>query len=194
MPRMALPSSLLWWELGTNLPGPCPGEWLSFWTMQIQVRLDTFIELLTALLLTKSAQQVHVSNKNKNSDDIISRDTVHWTSDGFAYLYQWIYFCRIAGQFTSNLQSRACLTMPSLNVIMFYRNTQGHSGPLIILAHLCRFDPNSYDISSSFRVIWTAFFSFFFFFKERKALLALTIIIFWRYFLLWHMRTSSRAR
>ena len=32
-------------------------------SVQIQVRSDTFFELLTALLLTKSAQQVHVSNK-----------------------------------------------------------------------------------------------------------------------------------
>ena len=31
VPRMVLLSSLLWWELGTNLPGPGPGEWLSFW-------------------------------------------------------------------------------------------------------------------------------------------------------------------
>ena len=29
--RMVLLSSLLWWELGTNLPGHGPGEWLSFW-------------------------------------------------------------------------------------------------------------------------------------------------------------------
>ena len=41
--------------------------------IQIQVRSDTFFELLTALLLIKSAQQVHVSSKNKNSDDIISQ-------------------------------------------------------------------------------------------------------------------------
>ena len=31
VPRMVLLSSLLWWELGTNLPGPGPGEWLSLW-------------------------------------------------------------------------------------------------------------------------------------------------------------------
>ena len=33
VPRMMLLSSLLWWELGTSLPGPGPGpgEWLSFW-------------------------------------------------------------------------------------------------------------------------------------------------------------------
>ena len=43
--------------------------------------------------------------------------------DGFAYLYQWIYSCRIAGQFTSNFRSRACLTMPSLSGITIYRNT-----------------------------------------------------------------------
>ena len=29
--RMVLLSSLLWWELGTSLPGYSPGEWLSFW-------------------------------------------------------------------------------------------------------------------------------------------------------------------
>ena len=28
---MVLLSSLLWWELGTSLPGHGPGEWLSFW-------------------------------------------------------------------------------------------------------------------------------------------------------------------
>ena len=31
VPRMVLLSSLLWWKLGTSLPGPAPGEWLSFW-------------------------------------------------------------------------------------------------------------------------------------------------------------------
>ena len=31
VPRMVLLSSLLCWELGTNLPGHGPGEWLSFW-------------------------------------------------------------------------------------------------------------------------------------------------------------------
>ena len=31
VPRMVLLSSLLWWELGTSLPGPGLGEWLSFW-------------------------------------------------------------------------------------------------------------------------------------------------------------------
>ena len=31
VPRMALLRSLLWWELGTSLPGHGPGEWLSFW-------------------------------------------------------------------------------------------------------------------------------------------------------------------
>ena len=37
VPRMVLLlSSLLWWELGTSLPGHGPGEWLSFW--QVPVR------------------------------------------------------------------------------------------------------------------------------------------------------------
>ena len=31
VPRMELLNSLLWWELGTNLPGPGPGVWMSFW-------------------------------------------------------------------------------------------------------------------------------------------------------------------
>ena len=31
VPRMVLLSSLLWWELGTSLPGHGPCEWLSFW-------------------------------------------------------------------------------------------------------------------------------------------------------------------
>ena len=31
VPRMVLLNSLLWWELGTNLPGHGPGKWLSFW-------------------------------------------------------------------------------------------------------------------------------------------------------------------
>ena len=29
--RLELLNILLWWELGTNLPGPCPVELLSFW-------------------------------------------------------------------------------------------------------------------------------------------------------------------
>ena len=29
--RMELLNSLFWWELGSNLPGPGPGVWLSFW-------------------------------------------------------------------------------------------------------------------------------------------------------------------
>ena len=29
--RMELITLLLWWELGTSLPGPGPDEWLSFW-------------------------------------------------------------------------------------------------------------------------------------------------------------------
>ena len=168
MPRMVLPSSLLWWELETNLPGPGPDECLSFWSIQIQGRSDTFFELLTALLLTKSAQQVHVSNKNKNSDGIISRDTVYWTFDGFAYQFQWIYSCRIAGQFTSNFRSRTCLTMPSLSGITIYRSTQGYFGPLIILPR--HFGPilvvlvqihmtfRPWVIASSSQVIWTPFF------------------------------------
>ena len=145
---------------------------------------DTFIELLTAPLLTKSAQQVHVSNKNKNFDDIISRDTVHWTADVFVYLYQWIYSCWIAGQFTSNFQSRACLTMPSLSGITFYRNTQGHFGPLIIFA--CWATVPSSSFWSKF--VWhfapeslrprLRSFGPLSFFKERKALLASTIIFF----------------
>ena len=31
VPRIVLISSRLWWELGTSLPGPGPGEWMSFW-------------------------------------------------------------------------------------------------------------------------------------------------------------------
>ena len=31
VPRMVLSSSLLWWELGTSLPGHDPGEWLWIW-------------------------------------------------------------------------------------------------------------------------------------------------------------------
>ena len=40
-----------------------------------------FLGIINWSLLDKSAQQV----SNKNSSDIISRDTMHWTSDGFAY-------------------------------------------------------------------------------------------------------------
>ena len=31
VPRVVLLSCVLWWELGTNLPGHGPDEWLSFW-------------------------------------------------------------------------------------------------------------------------------------------------------------------
>ena len=55
------------------------------------MRSDTFFRTINWSPVEKSAQQV----SNKNSNDIISRDTMHWT-DGFAYLYQWIcpIFCR----------------------------------------------------------------------------------------------------
>ena len=107
-----------------------------------------FLGIINWSPIDKSAQQ----SSNKNSNDIISWDTMHWTFDGFAYLYLLIYSCRIAGQFTSNFRSRACLTMPSLNGITIYRNKLRPFGPLIILAcHFgpifCRFGPNSYDIS-----------------------------------------------
>ena len=77
VPRMELPSSLLWWELGINLPG--------------HGALEYFLRIINWSPVDKSEHQVN----NKNSKDIISRDTMHWTSDGFAYLYQWIYSCRI---------------------------------------------------------------------------------------------------
>ena len=35
VPRMVVLSSLLWWELGTSLPGPGPGEWLPFWRCRV---------------------------------------------------------------------------------------------------------------------------------------------------------------
>ena len=78
-----------------------------------------FLWIINWSPVDESAQQV----SNKNSNDIISRDIMHWTSDGFACQYQWICSCRKAGQFTSNFQSRACLTMPSLSGITIYRNT-----------------------------------------------------------------------
>ena len=46
-----------------------------------------FLRTINWYPVDKSAQQV----SNKNSNDIISRDIMHWTSDGFAYLYQRIY-------------------------------------------------------------------------------------------------------
>ena len=68
------------------------------------VAFGYFLQIINWSPVDKSAQQV----SNKKSNDIISRDTMHWTSDGFAYLYQWTYSCRRAGQFTSNFRSRTC--------------------------------------------------------------------------------------
>ena len=115
--RMELPSSLLWWELGTNLPGHGPSEWLSFWRVA-STDSDAFGYFLRIINMSPVDKSTHQASYKK-SNDIISRDTMHWTSDGFAYLYQWIYSCRLAGQFTSNFRSRACLTMPGLNPLGF---------------------------------------------------------------------------
>ena len=163
VPRMELPSSLLWWELDTNiLVNDCHSDVLPVNNTDSDA-FGYFLRIINWSPVDKSAQQV----SNKKSNDIISRDTMHWTSDGFAYLYQWIYSCRIADQFTSNFRSRARLTMPSLSGITFYRNiirpfwTPGHLachfGPVF-----CRFDANSYDNRptllshwSSSQVIWT---------------------------------------
>ena len=110
---------------------------------------------------------------------------MHWTSDGFTYLYQWIYSCRKEGQFTSNFRSRACLTMPSLSGITIYRSKQCHFGPLTILArHYGPIFVVLVQIYMTFRP-WVFVSSSqvldpppFFFFKENKALLASTIIFF----------------
>ena len=118
VPRMELPCSLLCWELGTNLPGQGPGEWLSPVNNSDSGAFGYFLRIINWSPVDKSAQQVN----NKNSNDIINRDTMHWTSDGFTYLCHWIYSCRIAGQFTSNFRSRACLTMPSLIGITIYHH------------------------------------------------------------------------
>ena len=144
-----------------------------------------FLRIINWSPIHKSAQQV----SNKKSNDI-GRDTMHWTSDGFAYLYQWIYSCRIAGKFTSNFRSRACLTIPSWSSITIYRNTlrpfwtldhfgpsfrshllsfwskfEWHFAPQPHLSHCvlvsCHFDILTFPLS---------------FFKEIKALLALIII------------------
>ena len=118
--RMGLSSSLLWWELGTNLPGQGPAEWFSFWRIaskQFSFR-GYILRSINWSPVNKSAQQV----SNKTSNEIICRDTMHWTSDGFAYMYQWIYSCRIVGQFTWNFPSRACLTMLNWSAITIYRN------------------------------------------------------------------------
>ena len=69
-----------------------------------------FLRIINWSPVDKSAQQV----SNKNSNDFISRETMHWTSDGFAYLYQCIYSCRIAGQFICNFRSRACFDYAEL--------------------------------------------------------------------------------
>ena len=42
-----------------------------------------FLRIINWSPVDKSAQQI----SNKNSDDLISRDTMHCTSNGFAYLY-----------------------------------------------------------------------------------------------------------
>ena len=47
VPRMVLLSSLLWWELGTSLPGHGPGEWLSFWRVTSNNSDDSDSEYLS---------------------------------------------------------------------------------------------------------------------------------------------------
>ena len=114
---------------------------------------------------------------------------MHWTSDGFAYLYQWIYSCRTAGQFTSNFWGCACLTMPSLSGITIYRNTlrpfwtpdifcpSFRSHFLSSWVQICmtvRPTPLSYFVLVSGHLDPLTFSLSFF--KESKALLASTII------------------
>ena len=100
-----------------------------------------FLVIIIWSPVDKSAQQVHVSNETSN--DIISRDTMHWTSDGFGFLYQWIYSCRIAG-----FRSRARLTMPSLSSTMIYRNTLGP---------FCTPDPFGPSFRSHLLSFWSKF-------------------------------------
>ena len=135
-----------------------------------------FLRIIIWSPVDKSAQQV----SNKNSNDIISRDTMHRTSDGFANLYQ----------FTSNFRS-ACLTMPSLNSITIYRNiirpfwTPDHFGPSF-RSHLLsfwskfvwHFAPPPWVIAYSSQVIWAPWLFRCLSYKKAKALLASTIIFF----------------
>ena len=97
--------------------------WLTYAVIQL---VDSFAyQVPIANNVDNSAQQVN----NKTFNGIISRDTMHWTSDLFAYLNKWIYSCRIAGQFTSNFRSCSCLTMPSLSGLMIYRNSNAILDP-----------------------------------------------------------------
>ena len=66
VPSMVLLSSLLWWELGTSLPGP--GEWLSFWRVtskqfwsdfEVQVRVDKD-------LVDAKTASAYLSSQNKS--------------------------------------------------------------------------------------------------------------------------------
>ena len=123
-----------------------------------------FLRTINWSAIDKSIQ--HLSNKNSNG--IVIRDTMHWTSDGFAYPYPWIYSCRIAGKFTSNFRSHACLTMPSWSGITMYRNilrsfwTLDHFGPSC-RSHLLsfwskyvwHFAPPTWVFESSSQAIWT---------------------------------------
>ena len=115
---------------------------------------------------------------------------MHWT-DGFAYLYRWIYSCRIADQLISNFRSHACLTLPSLSGITIYQNTlrpfwtPDHFGPSS-RSHLLSFwskfvwhfvpPPLSHCVLVSDHLDPLTFSLSFF--KESKALLASTIIFF----------------
>ena len=52
-------SSLLWWELGTSVPGPGPGEWLSFWRVTSkQFWTKTLIRLICAFVVRIWHKQV----------------------------------------------------------------------------------------------------------------------------------------
>ena len=135
---MELPSSLLWWELGTNLPG----QGLVNNSDSDLGAFGYFLRTINWSSVDKSAQRVIKIPMTS----LAGTQCCELLTD----LYQWVYSCRIAGHFTSNFWSRACLTMPSLSGITIYRNT--HFGPLIVLARhfspiFCRFGPNSYDIS-----------------------------------------------
>ena len=115
-------------------------------------------------------------------------------------MYQWIYSCRIAGQFTSSYRSRACLTIPRLSGITIYRNTlrpswtPDHFGPSF-RSHLWSFwsefvwqcAPPSLShcvlvLGHLGPLTFPLSFFFFFFFKKQGPV-SFDSYLFWRYFL-----------
>ena len=112
---------------------------------------------------------------------------MHWTSDGYAYLYQGIYSCRIAVQFTSNFLSYA--ELKRYNDLP--KHTKAILGPwsfwpvisvpsFVVLAQIrmtFRLTPLK-SLRPRLRSFGPLDFSAVFFFKQSKVLLASTVIFF----------------